>query len=235
MKWFECGQPETLVRPGAEDLTTVVRSLRHTFLNDLQVIAGWLQIGRSGAALEYLQRVKSRLDVDTRLGRLGSRELEAVILTAKAWAAELGLRLDLVISGPPEASRNLAAAAAAAASDGAGSDWRRAAGPLAGALRAILKPAIRCAAEDGAERIEVVVDALAGPHDGVRLELKIGFPAESAGRLGDDFEAAALRWAGFRECRPDVRPETATGVGVERRPCPDGRLDIVLTSASWAP
>ena len=44
-----------------EMLCDALRRENHTFMNDLQVIGGWLQLGNSQRAMEYIEETKNRV------------------------------------------------------------------------------------------------------------------------------------------------------------------------------
>lgn len=90
MKWYALSGPASLtVTP--DDVVNLARGHRHAVLNILQVACGWLQLGRSDAALEYLERVKTRLIDSAHLRQLGDSSLEAAVVLAMAQAEDNGI------------------------------------------------------------------------------------------------------------------------------------------------
>ena len=71
-----------------EAVLELVRSMRHSALNHLQVIAGWLQLGHTERAREYIARISERMMADAGVARLQSAPL-ALVLLVPAIEAEL--------------------------------------------------------------------------------------------------------------------------------------------------
>ncbi len=211
MKWYSWQGTDGPLFSGAEFAHTV-HWARHAFLNDLQVLSGWLELHRPDTAAEYLHRTVSRLTADSVWSALAEPDLEAALFLFKAEAASAGVLFTASVSGFPEAAY---LRAAAASSEMAGQP--RPAGPFAvavlGVLRAVLR---RSAASQGqgagdragsdpsrgsgsvAAAIEVSVGRLAmtvdlpgpGPATGLEDELllPLGFgpvAAPDAGRARD--------------------------------------------------
>lgn len=110
----------------ATDLTqalAALRSQRHGFLNHLQVIAGWLQLGKSERALQYLQRVAARMEAQGQaLRSLDDPATELLLLEMELLAEPAGVALVWQIAGPaaPESLAEGRAAIAAAIDRAAG-------------------------------------------------------------------------------------------------------------------
>ena len=128
MDWYVAPAPPLLEISGAA-LVDLVRRLRHAFLNDLQVFAGWLQLGRPTSAVEYVGRVQSRLSQDSRLSLAGDADLEAALLLVGVEAEKRGVPLSFSVAGVPSPTyiSSEAQADAAAALDGPG--WAGRAAP----------------------------------------------------------------------------------------------------------
>jgi len=222
LRWFHRSGPDGL-RFSPDDLVAVVRSHRHTVLNDLQVLAGWLQLGRIDTALEYLEKVKSRLELDSGLGRLGCPELEAALHLVKSRAEGVGLTFTALVTAPSEPA--YLAAAAATREEDVGAGWRLAVRQLAPAVRALLEHIVARVSGEGLDRLEVHV-GLSGDAPEGRPEVRVCLPSGAGDWVGSRFEDEVLVKLGFDECpRGEER-----GIGVERRPRPDGGFDIVLAA-----
>ncbi|HCJ09869.1 MAG TPA: hypothetical protein DHW14_01720 [Clostridiales bacterium] len=213
MRWFDrraCDRrrPRPLVSAG--DLVGVVRGLRHRFANDLQVLRGWLELGRAEKASAHLDLVTSRIEAESALGHLDLPDLEAVLLVAKERAASEGVRMSL---GTAVYVDPVYAAAAAAAEDRFSGKWcaedggekTAGTGPvgppgtgaedLAAAVSAVLGVVTREAAAKGVSEVRVEVGAPGGGHPEVvvRLPARAVPPPEAV--------EAALASAGFSLCR----------------------------------
>jgi hypothetical protein len=238
MRWFNriasdrC-QPRPLV--SAEDLVRVVRGLRHAFANDLQVLRGWFELGRTEKASVHLDLVTSRVEAGSALGRLDLPDLEAALLVAKERAASEGVHVSL---GTAVYVDPVYAAAAAAAEDRSSEKWcagdggEKAAGTgpvgapstgaedLAAAVSAVLAAVTREAAAKGVSEVQVEVGPPGGgyPEVVVRLPVRAAPPPEAV--------EAAMVSAGFSLCR---RPREGS-VGVA---CPRGEdaeeVELVVT------
>jgi hypothetical protein len=129
MEWYVAPASPRLEIPGTA-LVDLVRRMRHAFLNDLQVFAGWLQLGRPTSAVEYLGRVQSRLSEDSRLSLAGDADLEAALLLVGVEAEKRGVPLSFSVAGVPSHTYSSSAAQsdAAAALDGQGWAGRAATG-----------------------------------------------------------------------------------------------------------
>lgn len=73
------------------ELTRLLRIQRHGFINQLQVISGWLQLGKPERALQYIDSVRRKREQDGRLLRISNWRLLALLLdkTAAAETAEV--------------------------------------------------------------------------------------------------------------------------------------------------
>lgn len=110
MEWY-VGPPVEGVVLSAEGLLGFARHDRHALLNDLQVLGGWLQLGKTEAAIEYLTRLQSRLTRDPAWSLVDSPDLEAALLVARLTALGRGLELSVGVRGPDPASTAAVAAA----------------------------------------------------------------------------------------------------------------------------
>ena len=62
------------------DVMRVLRHQRHAFLNDLQIISGWLQLRRPEKAQEYIETVKRKQAQLGELFGLANREMLVLLL-----------------------------------------------------------------------------------------------------------------------------------------------------------
>jgi len=95
----------------AEGLIDITRHDRHALLNDLQIIGGWLQLGKTEAAVEYIARLQTRLARDPAWSFVDSPDLEAALLVARLEALGRGLEFSIRVKGPHPASATAVAAA----------------------------------------------------------------------------------------------------------------------------
>lgn len=212
MKWYACALPAPrLLLPGAE-FSRAMHWARHAFLNDLQVFSGYLQLGQPAGAAEYLQKVLSRITVDSEWSRLGDPDLEAVLFLVKAEAAGSGLTFTARVTGAPDPAYVMAAAASGGGNHGG--NHGRGAAPFALAALAVLRTILgRLAASPpvsggaGSPGLDVTIDVTGG-----RLVLTASLP-DLAGGIG--LEDKALPEAGFVACDgPGAVAETgASGFG----------------------
>lgn len=88
----------------AADLTRaleLLRGQRHSFMNHLQVVSGWLQLGKSDRAVQYLNRVAARMDAEGQvLRRIEAPEVGFFILAAGLDAEPYGVTLEWRVTGP---------------------------------------------------------------------------------------------------------------------------------------
>lgn len=88
----------------AEDLTralALLREQRHSFMNHLQVIHGWLQLGKADRAIQYIDRAAARMEAEGQvLQRVEAPEVGIFILTAGMDAEPYGVALEWRLTGP---------------------------------------------------------------------------------------------------------------------------------------
>ncbi len=198
MKWFSCPDACRLSLSGPE-FTRVVRRMRHAFLNDLQVLSGWLQLGRTASAGEYLSRIQTRLTADSTWATLESPDLQAVLFLAKTEAEDAGLGFSAEVLEAPDPAYVTAAAATldrtppAARARPAGWPPDRFAVALLAVLRSVIRSAARRSAADYGSPVEV--------------ETTLGF-------VGGGFEAAVrLRGSNLAARLPGLAEEALVSSG----------------------
>ena len=88
----------------SEELTralALLRNQRHSFLNHLQVISGWLQLGKSDRAVQYIARAVARLEAEGQaLQRLDSPEVALFLIETGLEAEPYGVAVRWRVSGP---------------------------------------------------------------------------------------------------------------------------------------
>lgn len=87
-----------------EDLTRaleLLRGQRHSFMNHLQVIQGWLQLDKSERAVQHITRVAERMDAEGQVLRRVEDPAVGIFLLAVALEAEpYGVTLQWRVTGP---------------------------------------------------------------------------------------------------------------------------------------
>lgn len=76
----------------------LARLLRHSFLNDLQIITGWLQLGNAGRASAQAEQVRDRLVREGQLMRIKPAGLIMALLNRGVWAEANGVRMTYVVA-----------------------------------------------------------------------------------------------------------------------------------------
>lgn len=84
------------------DAIAMVRQQRHDFINHLQVVQGYVQLGRPQDAVDYILRVSSRLQEEGAAAQLPWADLTWVLLQQTCLARDAGVGLRI-------ATRNVAA------------------------------------------------------------------------------------------------------------------------------
>ena len=69
------------------ELVGILRNQRHSFMNHLQVISGWLQLKKPARALEYIEGIRKRQDQEGQVLRVRTVDL-LILLLSKASLAE---------------------------------------------------------------------------------------------------------------------------------------------------
>lgn len=76
----------------------LARLLRHSFLNDLQIITGWLQLGNVERASAQAEQVRDRLVREGQLMRIKPAGLVMALLNRGVWAEANGVRMTYVVA-----------------------------------------------------------------------------------------------------------------------------------------
>lgn len=78
----------------------LLRRQRHSFLNHLQVISGWLQLEKPERARQYLENVAARMTGESDVLRQASPGLALLMLELGLEAETHGAHLDWRMAGP---------------------------------------------------------------------------------------------------------------------------------------
>lgn len=100
-----------------EGAMQVLRSQRHHFLNHLQVIDGWIQLGREQRAAAYIRQVGQRLEAEGRvLQAIDNPAVALFVVQTNLLAESHGVAVEWQVEGPvdcaalPELDSRLTAA-----------------------------------------------------------------------------------------------------------------------------
>ncbi len=91
----------------SRELINVLRTHRHDYLNDLQVIMGYLQLGKSDDALDYIKKTTDSLRADSSISNLAFPEISALLFKKRNIAElkginfKVGIGTDLKEMGVP--------------------------------------------------------------------------------------------------------------------------------------
>ena len=83
-----------------EDYIRLLRKQRHDFMNDLQVIYGYLQIKRPQGALDYIDKLSKENQIISEIYRLEDNRFSLCLESniKKLWANEIKVEVDIEIS-----------------------------------------------------------------------------------------------------------------------------------------
>jgi sensor histidine kinase regulating citrate/malate metabolism len=76
---------------------TAIRTLshhRHDWMNDLQILYGYLRLNKPDKAAEYVDRIRDRMEIDSKVCQLGHPELSLYLLAYRTMADRLRLELE---------------------------------------------------------------------------------------------------------------------------------------------
>ncbi|MCL4424884.1 MAG: Spo0B domain-containing protein [Firmicutes bacterium] len=76
-------------------LLELCRHQRHDFLNHIQVISGWLQLGRPERALDYIKETRQTYDKERQFFLSQDDDLSLTILEARHKGAACGVRISI--------------------------------------------------------------------------------------------------------------------------------------------
>jgi hypothetical protein len=83
-----------------ENYIGLLRKQRHDFMNDVQVIYGYLQMKRPQGALEYIERLSKENEIISEIYKLQDNGFSLCLENniKKLWASEIKVELDIEIS-----------------------------------------------------------------------------------------------------------------------------------------
>ncbi|MBU3189749.1 Spo0B domain-containing protein [Clostridium bowmanii] len=83
-----------------EDYIRLLRKQRHDFMNDLQVIYGYLQIKRPQGALDYIEKLSKENQIISEIYKLEDNKFSLCLESniKKLWANEIKVEVDIEIS-----------------------------------------------------------------------------------------------------------------------------------------
>lgn len=79
---------------------SLLRSQRHSFMNHLQVISGWLQLGRTERAYQYLVGLASAMAAESDALRQAPPGVQLAIIALGLEAEPFGVRIDWRLEAP---------------------------------------------------------------------------------------------------------------------------------------
>lgn len=75
-----------------QDLIDVLRSNRHDFSNHLQVIVGFMQLGKTDLAFEYVNEITGKMENQSSVSNIKNLGVAALLLKKQGLAEELGIK-----------------------------------------------------------------------------------------------------------------------------------------------
>lgn len=79
----------------------LLRGQRHSFMNHLQVISGWLQLGKGDRAVQYIARVAAEMESESSaLRQIGAPEVGLFVIAVGLEAEPYGVAIDWQVAGP---------------------------------------------------------------------------------------------------------------------------------------
>jgi len=87
------GRGDELSRRAAVDVLQGLRAYRHAVMNHMQVISGWLQLGRADRAREYIERVRIAADSHQQLSAIDDPLVASRLLKWSVEAENTGVLL----------------------------------------------------------------------------------------------------------------------------------------------
>lgn len=81
-----------------QDLIDVLRANRHDFSNHLQVVVGFMQLGKTDMAFEYVNEITGKMENQFSVSNLKNLGVAALLLKKQGLAEELGIRFKTKIN-----------------------------------------------------------------------------------------------------------------------------------------
>lgn len=66
----------------------ILRNYRHIYMNDLQVILGYLQIGEHDKAIQYIKKISIAIDAESKVYRINDNKMKYVLIKGHTKARE---------------------------------------------------------------------------------------------------------------------------------------------------
>jgi len=92
-----------MAEDSAAQAVSLLRKQRHSFMNHLQVISGWLQLQRPDRAAQHIGALAPRLTAESDVLRLVSPENALLVLGLMLEAESYGAQVDWQVCSPLEA------------------------------------------------------------------------------------------------------------------------------------
>lgn len=92
------------------ELVGILRNQRHSFMNHLQVISGWLQLKKPERALDYIEGIRQRRDREGQVLRVRTLNLLTLLLAKASLAEANGVELEWQVDAGFECPERLFAA-----------------------------------------------------------------------------------------------------------------------------
>jgi hypothetical protein len=83
-----------------EDYVNLLKKQRHDFMNDLQVVYGYLQMKRTHEALEYIDKLSKENEIISEVYRLQDNRFSLCLESniKRLWASDIKVEIDIEIS-----------------------------------------------------------------------------------------------------------------------------------------
>lgn len=82
-----------------KDMIDILKGYRHIYLNDLQVIMGYIQLGRQDAAIEYIKKISRLMEAESRISHISDYRMQYVLIKGYNRARENFIGLDIDVDG----------------------------------------------------------------------------------------------------------------------------------------
>ncbi|MDD4586901.1 MAG: Spo0B domain-containing protein [Heliobacteriaceae bacterium] len=84
--------------PGAPEWLKVWRHMRHEFINNIQVICGYIQIGQAEKGSEYANTVAAKIQAAGQIMALGVEQVIATLVLQSLELAKAGVDLQIMVA-----------------------------------------------------------------------------------------------------------------------------------------
>jgi len=86
---------EKLLKHAQESTIRTLSHHRHDWMNELQILYGYLRLNRHDKAVDVVDRIRTKMEQDSRLSQLGNAELSAYLLSFRTICDTLRLEVDV--------------------------------------------------------------------------------------------------------------------------------------------